>query len=333
MVDVNTTVFNKQLEELESLADATGLYEDQQDDDEEEVAAEPSMEWRRALIEESYTRVKRAKSRPVDPNRTYEIGTLLFEPAEGKFGRVKRSVPGYLCIAFIRGGEREYGRRPDVESYLRDHHRGKTAAELAVQLGLTESEVQGHLNRLGLVRHDAIPQLDGSTDVAASERADRADKARATRAARKDLIPGVSEEDTRTDDRKLRTKAPEELPPLPASKGKPEHKTPALGSKLPAPSATKSVAPKAATKPPPVAAKGKTAPPPPATKAKSTPPPVEKGRPAGAKPGVMAAEDANAYIRKHFQAMSNKILAEKTGLSEHTIRRKLGEWKLRRERD
>lgn len=360
MVDVNTTVFNKQLEELESLADATGLYDDQQEDDEEEVQAEPSMEWRRALIEESYSRVKRAKSRPVDPNRTYEIGTLLFEPAEGKFGRVKRSVPGYLCIAFLRGGEREYGRRPDVEAYLRDHHRGKTAAELAVQLGLTESEVQGHLNRLGLVRHDAIPQMDGAEPHAE----DKKDKPAAPRASRKpkDLIPGMTEDDPGDDARKARRSAAaapaEDLPPLPPSKGKADSKAASASTKAPAsgktaapaPAASKTAAPpaKGQTKAPPAAAaattkappaKGKsTAPPPaPAAKGKTTPPvaaAADNRSKLPGKPGAaMTAEEANAYIKKHFQSMSNKVLADKTGLSEHTIRRKLGEWKLRRDKE
>ncbi|MEW5854630.1 MAG: hypothetical protein AB2A00_37995, partial [Myxococcota bacterium] len=227
MVDVNTTVFNKQLEELENLADGGSLYDDQQEDDEEEVQAEPSMEWRRVSLEEAYSRVKRAKGRPVDPNKTYEIGTLLFEPAEGKFGRVKRSVPGYLCIQFLRGGEREYGRRPDVETYLREHHRGKTAAELAAQLGLTESEVQGHLNRLGLIRVDAIPGIDATGPVEASIPDERKDakvaKPRPPRGANKDVIPGIGGDDLDSLPAAARGRKgaadDDELPPLPMEKG------------------------------------------------------------------------------------------------------------------
>ncbi len=40
--------------------------------------------------------------------------------------------------------------------------------------------------------------------------------------------------------------------------------------------------------------------------------------------------DPNGYIQQNFQYMSNKELASITGLSEHTIRRKLGEWDLKR---
>lgn len=40
--------------------------------------------------------------------------------------------------------------------------------------------------------------------------------------------------------------------------------------------------------------------------------------------------DPNCYIKQNFLAMSNKELACATGLSEHTVRRKLGEWGLKR---
>ena len=41
-------------------------------------------------------------------------------------------------------------------------------------------------------------------------------------------------------------------------------------------------------------------------------------------------DDPNGYIKANFQEMSNRELARYTGLSEHTIRRKLGEWGLKR---
>jgi hypothetical protein len=40
--------------------------------------------------------------------------------------------------------------------------------------------------------------------------------------------------------------------------------------------------------------------------------------------------DPNAYIKQNYRSLSNKQMAAKTGLSEHTIRRKLGEWRLKR---
>ena len=41
-------------------------------------------------------------------------------------------------------------------------------------------------------------------------------------------------------------------------------------------------------------------------------------------------DDPNGYIKANFHEMSNRELARYTGLSEHTIRRKLGEWGLKR---
>lgn len=40
--------------------------------------------------------------------------------------------------------------------------------------------------------------------------------------------------------------------------------------------------------------------------------------------------DPNGYIKQNYPYLSNKQLAGLTGLSEHTIRRKLGEWGLKR---
>ena len=68
-----------------------------------------------------------------------------------------------------------------------------------------------------------------------------------------------------------------------------------------------------------------------AEKAEKVPEPA-KGK-AGAAKGAKAInpiDDPNGYIKANFQEMSNRELARFTGLSEHTIRRKLGEWGLKR---
>ncbi|MEM7402715.1 MAG: hypothetical protein AAF310_01670 [Myxococcota bacterium] len=49
-----------------------------------------------------------------------------------------------------------------------------------------------------------------------------------------------------------------------------------------------------------------------------------------AAPLLASVQQRDAYIRAHYLKMGNKELARHTGLSEHTIRRKLGEWSLRR---
>ncbi|MEI6791125.1 MAG: hypothetical protein WCK42_08100, partial [Myxococcaceae bacterium] len=48
------------------------------------------------------------------------------------------------------------------------------------------------------------------------------------------------------------------------------------------------------------------------------------------KTSIKKPADPNAFIKQNYKKMSNKELAVITGLSEHTIRRKLGEWGLKR---
>lgn len=53
-------------------------------------------------------------------------------------------------------------------------------------------------------------------------------------------------------------------------------------------------------------------------------------RKAGKKSKDPGIDDVNAYIKENFTSMSNREMARHVGLSEHTIRRKLGEWGLKR---
>ncbi|MFZ9888278.1 MAG: hypothetical protein ACO3JL_12320, partial [Myxococcota bacterium] len=145
-----TLIFNsKQLEELESIHDSTGAFEEENDDGGLEDVGEAAMEWRRSLLEEAAENVKRAKGRPVDPNIIYDTGSLLYDRDSRRFGRVDRSVPGYLRIVYLTGGDREYGLL-DVASYLQEYAAVKKVSELARQLGIPESSVERELDRLNL---------------------------------------------------------------------------------------------------------------------------------------------------------------------------------------
>lgn len=190
-----TSLFTRHLEELEELQSGASSFEETPTYSDEEVGTEPSMEWRRQLLEEAQTRVKQAKARTLDPGKVYEKGTMLFDPEEGKFGRVQKSIQGHLMVRFVRGGEREYGS------------------------GMAEVDTDG-------------------------------------------------------------TSAPQG-----ASTGKK------------------------------ASAKGKAA--------------KKKNGQTGRRTG---SEDINNYIKQNFKTMSNRELARRTGLSEHTIRRKLGEWGLKRDK-
>ncbi len=300
-------IFNsKQLEELENINDSTGAFEEEGDDESgfDEVG-EAAMDWRRSLIEEAAENIKRAKGRPVESGLTYPIGSMLFEREARRFARVQRSVPGYLKIVYLSGGDREFGTL-DVPAYLKDFGAEKRLSELAEQLGMSEGDVGNELERLGITPVD-------EPDAEVTDGAEAADA-------------GDGEDDVEEED------AVVEAPVV--AKGK---KADAKAAKAPPAKAAK------AAEPPAKAAKAKAekaAPEPKASKAdnakaaraqKAEKPEKSDGK-KGAKGGknINPIDDPNGYIKANFQEMSNRELARFTGLSEHTIRRKLGEWGLKR---
>lgn len=293
-------IFNsKQLEELESIHDSTGAFEEEADDDSfgDEVG-EAAMDWRRGLIEEAAENIKRARGRPVEPNIHYPIGSMLFDRDSRRFGRVQRSVPGYLKIVYLAGGDREYGTL-DVIGYLREYGAQKRLSELCEQLGLPDNDVAHELERLGIVpleEPEAPPEAPAEAAAAPPPPAPPPGTPRSPKAPVADHVGSVG------------AAAP-------------------MAAAAPA---------KAAAKGAKVATAAKTTPPRPAAAAKATPGPAAKaGKQAPTANGKTAnpIDDPNGYIKAHFQEMSNRELARLTGLSEHTIRRKLGEWGLRRKKD
>lgn len=291
-------IFNsKQLEELESIHDSTGAFEEEADDDSfgDEVG-EAAMDWRRGLIEEAAENIKRARGRPVEPNIHYPIGSMLFDRDSRRFGRVQRSVPGYLKIVYLAGGDREYGTL-DVIGYLREYGAQKRLSELCEQLGLPDNDVAHELERLGIV---PLEEPEAPPEAPAEAAA---------------------------------TAPPPPPPGTPRGAKAPVADAAAAGEATP----VAAVAPaKAATKGAKAATAAKAPPPRPAAAAKAAPAPAAKaGKQAPTANGKTAnpIDDPNGYIKAHFQEMSNRELARLTGLSEHTIRRKLGEWGLRRKKD
>jgi hypothetical protein len=288
-----TLIFNsKQLEELESIHDSTGAFEEESDDAGMEDVGEAAMEWRRGLLEEAAENVKRAKGRPVDPNIIYDAGSLLYDRESRRFGRVNRSVPGYLRIVYLTGGDREYGLL-DVASYLKEFAAVKKVSELARQLGMPDVDVERELDRLDLTALEEEPsEVDGAAVEGDAALADA------------NGAPAVEAPASKADkkgDKKAK-----------GQKAKPEPKKAEKVSAKPAKADKKAKADDDKK------AKGKKAPP---------PPPAKKG---GKKANPI--DDPNAFIRQNFQEMSNRELARHTGLSEHTIRRKLGEWGLKRKK-
>ena len=296
-------IFNsKQLEELESIHDSTGAFEEEGEDDGgfEEVG-EGAMDWRRSLVEEATENIKRAKTRPVEPDIQYNIGSMLFDREEKRFARVQRSVPGYLKIGYLSGGDREYGAL-DVIRYLKAQGADKRLSELAEQLALPELDILHDLERLGITPLD---ELETSEPLAVVVKEPAAKGVRLPPAFVR--VPATA----------VAPAPPKAAAPAPAQK-KSAGETP----QKPLAAKPQPAKPSPATTKVPTAAKGA-----PAKTLNGTSPPAKVGGKAN------PIDDPNGYIKAHYTLLSNRELARLTGLSEHTIRRKLGEWSLKRKRD
>ncbi|MBN2357895.1 MAG: hypothetical protein JXR83_00480 [Deltaproteobacteria bacterium] len=190
---VAASLFTRHLDELEELQSGASSFEETPVYADDEMTGEPSLEWRRQLLEEAQTRIKQAKTRPLDPAKVYEAGTLLFDAEHGQFARVKTSVAGYLVVEFVRGGEHEYGHDPspataggrrgeggdrarggksrnvkaktgssakradidDINRYIRDNYKAHSNRELARRTGLSEHTIRRKLGEWGLKREKA----------------------------------------------------------------------------------------------------------------------------------------------------------------------------------
>lgn len=335
-------IFNsKQLEELENIHDSTGAFEEEGDEDGnfEELGGEAAMDWRRGLIEEAAENIKRAKTRPVEQHLTYPIGSMLFEREARRFARVQRSVPGYLKIVYLSGGDREFGTL-DVIGYLRDYGAEKRLSELSEQLGMNDADVAADLERLGITPLEELETEEG--EVAAEPEVPPLPPPLLGKKGKAAVV--VEEEESDEDE----AVAEDEEDDLPRGDDVDDDGEPVVMAKGKGPGAKAGPAPKkgdkpAAKGPPPKAAPPATAkkhesklPEPAKSGKKPAPAPAEKGK--AAKPAAAAApaskinpiDDPNNYIKAHYQELSNRELARLTGLSEHTIRRKLGEWGLKR---
>jgi hypothetical protein len=335
-------IFNsKQLEELENIHDSTGAFEEEGDEEGgfDEVG-EAAMDWRRGLIEEAAENVKRAKGRPVESHLTYPIGSMLFEREARRFARVQRSVPGYLKIVYLSGGDREFGTL-DVVGYLRDYGAEKRLSELSEQLGMAEGDVANELERLGIT---PVEELDTEGEASAEAEAveippppvpaGRGKRAAVVEEEESDEDEAVEDEVEEASDEDVAVDDSDEGEPVVVAKGKGKAAPPPPAKgKAAAPKAEKAdktvekarAATSAPAAPPSKAAAAKAAR---AEKAEKVPEP--KGKAARGAKAINPIDDPNGYIKANFQEMSNRELARFTGLSEHTIRRKLGEWGLKR---
>lgn len=329
-------IFNsKQLEELENIHDSTGAFEEEGDEESgfDEVG-EAAMDWRRGLIEEAAENVKRAKGRPVESHLTYPIGSMLFEREARRFARVQRSVPGYLKIVYLSGGDREFGTL-DVTTYLRDYGAEKRLSELSEQLGMAAFDVAIQLERLGITPIEEPETPEGEAAAEPEIPAEIVPPPIAVRAKRAPVVElEESDEGEAVEDDAV---AEDVVVAAPAKGRGGDSKLPQAsagvvrGKAPPAPPPKADKAPPAKAAAPAAAPAGKAAAAKAARAEKAEKVPEPKGGKA-AKGGktINPIDDPNGYIKANYQEMSNRELARFTGLSEHTIRRKLGEWGLKR---
>ena len=281
-------IFNsKQLEELDNVNDGTSnIFENPGDESSTSSdSSETALAWRRTVLEEALANVKRSAARPVDPTMTYEIGSLLFDREQRSYGRVKRSVPGFLDISYLLGGEREFGKL-NVKAFLKEFGESKTVTELARCLDLQESEILTKLISLGL-----NPNVIDGSDEAQTPMSDEDVAAQNAEA----LLGSLDDDESSAPVEKKAAKKTK------AKKAKGKTKTPKA----------------LATEPGNATDRRKKR----AKQIADIPIPSKPANPI---------DDPNTFIRQNFDNMSNRELARSTGLSEHTIRRKLGEWKLKR---
>jgi hypothetical protein len=377
-------IFNsKQLEELENIHDSTGAFEEEADDEGGfDDVGEAAMDWRRGIIEEAAESVKRAKTRPVESSIQYPVHSLLFDREARRFGRVQKSVPGYLKIVYLSGGDREYGTL-DVNAYLREYGAQKRVSEMSEQLGMADVDVAVELERMGITpleEPEPTPEELAAAPTAAAPTPrtpkpppipkTKKPKFEEEEVEEEEVLADDAEEvddvDDVIDDDVLALGDDDEAPQNGKKGAKPAGKAPPPGKGAP-PAKMKGKEPpppmKGAAKPalakPAIAAKPagkpvvdkkaeakKPAPPPTKNEKKPAGPqpkqaPAKQQAPAKAEPakkgasgkGVNPIDDPNGYIKTNFQTMSNRELARLTGLSEHTIRRKLGEWGMKRKKE
>lgn len=252
-----------------------------------------SLSWRRAIIERAAINVRKAVESKTDLHLSYKSGTLVFDDEANKFGRVVESRPGFLNVSLLTGGKL-VKQDMDQLDFIKKNRQKMTLPELAKELSLTEVEIIALLNQIELALEPAAAKKPAV--AVASE-----NKVRAAVAAKAQKL--------------ALTKKPE------LKKVVSENKNKAVAQKAPS------------TKPAiKIAAKSNKARP------KKPVSPAKAGAPTGASfakflPKGVSTDpvvDPNGYIKQNFLLMSNKELARATSLSEHTIRRKLGEWGLKR---
>lgn len=311
---------SKQLEELENIQDASGEFEEEAGDSDGYVeGVENALAWRRGMVERAVINIRKLLRKPMESVDGVTKGSLLYLKESKRFVRVHENQDGRNELSFVGLVPSLTPIKPEkpakAEKLSKSERPAKTPKPAKAEKPI-ETKVAAKV---------AVKAIDAKPQAAPAKLA----KANTPKAAKK---PAPAE-NKKAEPKKAESKKEKPKSKLKASVSK---KTPAAKSSTE--KVTKKVALKPSKKPAKAVAKPK-------LKKTSTKKVVQKSKPkATAKKNVAKklpkksaskymtdpVADPNGYIRTNFRLMSNKELSHITGLSEHTIRRKLGEWGLKR---
>lgn len=307
---------SKQLEELENIQDGSGEFEEESGDSEGYVeGVENALAWRRGMIERAVASIRKIVRKPIDSMEGLASGSLVYLKESKRFVRIHDNEDGNSELSFVSPAA------PVILSSAKgDKTKKKAKPEKVAKEKAPAKHVEKTLPKPIKAEKEKIPSKAAAEQL--------------TKLRVKEAMSAAKESAS--------SKAKDRVAKAPV-------KEKAIATKAVAkksiPTKTKAAAaPKKAVKKEKVAVKPK-------TKKVSTPvkpkpskaapkKPLAKKKPkraASVRSGSFSSSkisdpvaDPNGYIRGNFRLMSNKELSHVTGLSEHTIRRKLGEWGLRR---
>ncbi len=119
------------------------------------VASAEVAQARLPEIKRAADRMRRLKKVAIDPEKTYKVGKVVFDPTVQKFGEVVYSAPGYVRIRLRDGTETTHGKPPleDRKNFVFanfDRMDNKTMAEI---LGISVHTMRRLCHEYGLKRH------------------------------------------------------------------------------------------------------------------------------------------------------------------------------------
>jgi hypothetical protein len=317
-----TVILNsKQLEELENIQDSSGEFEEEAGESEGYVeGVENALAWRRGMIERAVASIRKLVRKPLDSMEGLTPGALVYLKESKRFVRVLQNQDGHNELGFV--GPTPVAAKP-----------GKPMKAVKPVKEAKPVKVEKPIKVEKPVKVVAKPVKEVKPVKQAEKKAVPVKAEKPLKETKKPIKAAKPTKAVRPVKAKAKAKAKPEPKVKPKAKAKPVS-TPKVAKKSPkkAVKVTKKAVAKPAKKSskPVLKSKPKSAP-----KKKVLPkkPASKKGSLAGKKPASRKAatgSDPNSYIRSNFRLMSNKEMSKVTGLSEHTIRRKLGEWGLKR---